>query len=186
MITAGLLVRVTAKPGTGLDAEDLLRTALRLARSERQTSASLLLRFDAAHYALVCLFTDDLARREHLAGAAAQALHYRACLFAAPADATPLDAVALDPWLLDGAASFRFGAVGVSPTGTAETRSEGTRTAAVTGRAPCGDHVVVRLGDAPMRGAGACTLLPPEGVDELVVLSDPPVRLPGTGATLRA
>jgi hypothetical protein len=91
MITAGLLVRLDAKPGIGGDADELLRLVHRLACDEPQTVASFLLRFAAGRYGLLDLFECELARREHEAGAASQGISYRACLFAAPPTTVPFE-----------------------------------------------------------------------------------------------
>lgn len=77
MLTTGVLVRVTATRGREPDAEEFLDAVLRLATREQHTETSLLLTFGGGQYALLDLFTDELARREHLAGAARQAIAYR-------------------------------------------------------------------------------------------------------------
>ena len=77
-ITHGVLVRLAPRPGRHDDAEELLDAVLRLSNNEPHTETSLLLRFHNGDYGLLDLFTDELARREHLAGAARQAIAYRA------------------------------------------------------------------------------------------------------------
>ena len=97
MISSGLLVRMIATPGREAEAEELLVAVLHLAERETQTEASFLLRFGHGVYATLDLFLDELARREHLAGAASQAIHYRSRdLFAPPPVHTLLDVPAYD------------------------------------------------------------------------------------------
>ncbi|MFN8051367.1 MAG: hypothetical protein U0Q22_08030 [Acidimicrobiales bacterium] len=117
MISSGLLVRMIAAPGREAEAEELLVAVLRIAERETQTEASFLLRFGVGVFATLDLFLDDMARREHLAGAAAQAIHYRSRdLFAPPPTQTLVDVVAHDlpaPHLLGGltdGAMLSFGA----------------------------------------------------------------------------
>lgn len=81
-ITHGVLVRLRPKPGREHQVAELLDAVLDLAGHEAHTATSFLMRFAASseaalEYGLLDLFTDELSRREHLAGAARQAIAYR-------------------------------------------------------------------------------------------------------------
>lgn len=90
VITKGVLVRVRPRSDREAEVEDLLDAVLRLSTREQHTETSFLMRFADGAYALLDLFTDERSRREHLAGAARQAVAYRARdLF----DGTPTDAL---------------------------------------------------------------------------------------------
>ena len=82
-------MRLTARPGTGTDVDELLAAVLQLCAAETCTEASLVARFGNGRFAFLSLFADDLARRQHLAGAASQAISYRRGLF----DANPQTAI---------------------------------------------------------------------------------------------
>ncbi|HNI35388.1 MAG TPA: hypothetical protein PLV93_08300 [Microthrixaceae bacterium] len=81
-ITHGVLVRLRPKPGREQQVAELLDAVLDLSGHEAHTATSFLLRFATPgdvvpEYGLLDLFTDELSRREHLAGAARQAIAYR-------------------------------------------------------------------------------------------------------------
>lgn len=76
-ITSGVLVRVRPRAGREDDVEEFLDQVLRLSTREQRTETSLLMRFAGGAYAMLDLFTDEQARRQHLYGAARQAIAYR-------------------------------------------------------------------------------------------------------------
>ena len=86
MVTVGLLVRLTAKPGKALELEQFLRSALPLVESEPATTAWFALKFGTFSFGIFDAFPDDTGRQAHLAGRVAAALMERAAdlLAAAP------------------------------------------------------------------------------------------------------
>jgi quinol monooxygenase YgiN len=78
MVTVGLLVRLTARPGKELEVEDLLRSALPIAEREPGTTAWFALKFGASSFGIFDAFPHDAARQAHLAGGVAAALMTRA------------------------------------------------------------------------------------------------------------
>jgi quinol monooxygenase YgiN len=78
MVTVGLFVRLTAKPGKELELEDFLRSALPLVEREPGTTAWFALQFDSSRFGIFDAFPNDVARQEHLAGSVAAALIERA------------------------------------------------------------------------------------------------------------
>jgi len=79
-ITHASLVRVRPKPDRAEEAAEFLDDVLALASREAHTETSFLMRLGSGCdvvYGFLDLFTDELARREHLAGAARQAIAYR-------------------------------------------------------------------------------------------------------------
>lgn len=92
-ITHGVLVRVRPKAGRVDEVEELMDAVLQLSDRELHTETSLLMRFED-EFALLDLFRDERSRREHLYGAARQAIAYRARdLFDHVPDNTLLDVV---------------------------------------------------------------------------------------------
>jgi len=78
MVTVGLLVRLTAKPGKEAELTDLLQQALSLVENEPATTAWFAVRFTQTSFGIVDVFPDDAGRRVHLVGRVASALRSRA------------------------------------------------------------------------------------------------------------
>jgi len=78
MVTVGLLVRLTARPGKEAELEDFLRSALPLVEREPGTTAWFALKFNSSSFGIFDAFPHDVARQEHLAGNVAAALMERA------------------------------------------------------------------------------------------------------------
>jgi quinol monooxygenase YgiN len=74
MASKGLLVRMDAKHGKGVENEDFLRSALPLVRAEPGTQAWFALRFGRGEYGIFDVFSDDTGRDSHLNGDVAKAL----------------------------------------------------------------------------------------------------------------
>jgi quinol monooxygenase YgiN len=78
MVTVGLLVRLTAKPGKEAELTELLQQALSLVENEPATTAWFAVRFTQASFGIFDAFPDDAGRRAHLVGRVASALRTRA------------------------------------------------------------------------------------------------------------
>ena len=78
MVTVGLLVRLTAKPGKETELTELLQQALSLVENEPATTAWFAVRFTQASFGVFDAFPDDAGRRAHLVGRVASALRTRA------------------------------------------------------------------------------------------------------------
>jgi quinol monooxygenase YgiN len=95
MVTVGLLVRLTAKPGKELELEQFLRSALPLVEDEPGTTAWFALKFGPLRFGIFDAFPHETARQAHLAGGVAGALMARAAdLLAAPPDIEYVDTFA--------------------------------------------------------------------------------------------
>ena len=95
MVTVGLLVRLTAKPGKELELEDLLRSALPLVEREPGTTAWFALQFDSSRFGIFDAFPNDAGRQAHLSGKVAAALMAKASdLFAKPPAIEKVDVLA--------------------------------------------------------------------------------------------
>lgn len=77
MVTAGLLIRIEAKPGKAAEVEALLNSALTRVREEPGTIAWFGLRLGPSTFGVFDAFPDDAGRQAHLA-ANADALQARA------------------------------------------------------------------------------------------------------------
>jgi len=77
MVTVGLLVRLTAKPGKEAELTELLQQALSLVENEPATTAWFAVRFTQASFGIFDAFPDDAGRRAHLVGRVASALRTR-------------------------------------------------------------------------------------------------------------
>lgn len=77
MLNCAVLRSLNARPGRDDDATALLVQVRRLANREPHSMGSHLVRLDDGTFATLDLFGDELSRRHHLAGAAAQAISYR-------------------------------------------------------------------------------------------------------------
>ena len=92
MVTVGLLVRLTAKPGQEVELEQFLRSALPLVEDEPDTTAWFALKFGPFSFGIFDAFPDETARQAHLAGRVAAALMARAAdLLTAPPDIEYVD-----------------------------------------------------------------------------------------------
>jgi len=78
MVTTGVLVRLTVRPGKEAEAETFLREALPLAQAEPATTAWFALRLGPSTFGIFDAFPDAAGRQAHLAGAIASALMARA------------------------------------------------------------------------------------------------------------
>ncbi len=95
MVTVGLQVTLSAKPGKEEELEAFLKSALPLAENEPDTTAWFAIKIDASTYGIFDVFPDDGGRQAHLNGPIAAALMSKAdeLLSAAP-DIKPIDVLA--------------------------------------------------------------------------------------------
>ena len=95
MVTAGLLVRVEAKPGKEADVEEFLRGGLSIVEEEPATTAWFAIRFGQSEFGIFDVFPDDAGRDTHLTGAVAKALMENAStLLAEPPRIEKIDVLA--------------------------------------------------------------------------------------------
>ena len=95
MITAGLYVRLEAKPGKEKDVEAFLKSAVPLVEAEPATIAWFAIRMGAATFGIFDVFPDDEGRKAHLSGRVAAALQEKATeLLAQPPRIEPIDILA--------------------------------------------------------------------------------------------
>ncbi len=95
MVTAGLIVRLEAKPGKERQLASFLAAALPLVRDEPETVAWFALRTDGSSFAIVDAFPDEAGRQAHLGGAVAAALvEHAAELLATPPEIEQVDVLA--------------------------------------------------------------------------------------------
>lgn len=95
MVTVGLLVTVTAKPGKEADLAAFLASALPLAEAEPDTTAWFAVKIDDATFAIFDVFPGDEGRQAHLNGPIAAALMANASeLLAVAPDIKPIDVLA--------------------------------------------------------------------------------------------
>ncbi|MBA3252051.1 MAG: antibiotic biosynthesis monooxygenase [Geodermatophilaceae bacterium] len=95
MVTKGLLVTVTAKPGKESDVASFLESALPLAQDEPDTTAWFAIKIDDSTYGVFDVFPSDEGRQTHLNGPIAAALMAKADeLFSSPPDIKPIDVLA--------------------------------------------------------------------------------------------
>ena len=93
MVTVGLLVTMTAKPGKEHELAAFLRAAVQVAQSEADTNAWFALSLGDMTFGVFDAFTGQAARQAHLR--AAQALAGEAeDLLASPPDIKPVDILA--------------------------------------------------------------------------------------------
>jgi quinol monooxygenase YgiN len=93
MVTVGLLVTMTAKPGKEQELATFLRTAVEVARAEPDTAAWFALSLGDMTFGVFDAFTGQAGRQAHLR--AAQALAAQAeYLLASPPDVKPVDILA--------------------------------------------------------------------------------------------
>jgi quinol monooxygenase YgiN len=95
MITAGLYVRLEAKPGSERQVEAFLRDALPMVEAEPATKAWFAIRMGPATFGIFDVFPDDEGRQAHLSGKVAAALQTKASeLLAQPPRIEKIDIVA--------------------------------------------------------------------------------------------
>jgi quinol monooxygenase YgiN len=74
MVTVGLLVRLTAKPGKEADVAAFLRSGLPIVQAEPATVAWFAIQLGPTTFGIFDAFPDELGRQAHLAGRVAAAL----------------------------------------------------------------------------------------------------------------
>lgn len=95
MVTVGLLVTMSAKPGKEKELADFLAGALPLAQAEPETTAWFAVKIDDSTYGIVDFFPSDAGRQAHLNGPIAAALMDKAGeLLSAPPEIKPIDVLA--------------------------------------------------------------------------------------------
>ncbi|MGI8798568.1 MAG: putative quinol monooxygenase [Pseudonocardia sp.] len=95
MVTVGLLVTVTAKPGKQDELAAFLASALPLAQAEPATAAWFAFKIDDSTFGIFDVFPDAAGRQAHLDGPIAAALMGKADeLLAGPPDIKPIDVLA--------------------------------------------------------------------------------------------
>ncbi len=95
MVTVGLLVTVTAKPGKQDELAAFLASALPLAQAEPDTAAWFAFKIDDSTFGIFDVFPDAAGRQAHLDGPIAAALMGKAEeLLAGPPDIKPIDVLA--------------------------------------------------------------------------------------------
>lgn len=95
MVTVGLLVTVTAKPGKEAEVASFLESALPMAQDEPATTAWFAVKIDDSTYGIFDVFPDDGGRQTHLNGPIAAALMSKADdLFSSPPQIKPVDVLA--------------------------------------------------------------------------------------------
>ncbi|MFN8051552.1 MAG: hypothetical protein U0Q22_08965 [Acidimicrobiales bacterium] len=80
MIVNGVLVELTARPDSSGELDEILERVLRLADDEVQSELNVLLVADDHTRTVLHFFMDPVARAEHMAGPASQAIAYSARL----------------------------------------------------------------------------------------------------------
>jgi len=95
MVTVGLLVHLTAKPGKQEELAAFLASALPLAEAEADTTAWFAIRIDDTTFGIFDAFPGAEGRQAHLDGPIAAALMSKADeLLASPPDIKPVDVLA--------------------------------------------------------------------------------------------
>lgn len=93
MVTVGLLVTMTAKPGKELELADFLRAAVEVARSEPDTAAWFAISLGDMTFGVFEAFTGQAGRQTHLRAAEALAAEAEPLLASAP-NIKPVDILA--------------------------------------------------------------------------------------------
>lgn len=93
MVTVGLLVTMTAKPGKELELAAFLRDAVEVARTEPDTAAWFALSLGDMRFGVFEAFTGQAGRQAHLRAAQALASKAEDLLASAP-EITPVDVLA--------------------------------------------------------------------------------------------
>ncbi|MBA2414918.1 MAG: antibiotic biosynthesis monooxygenase [Geodermatophilaceae bacterium] len=95
MVTVGLQVTLTAKPGKEEELASFLESALPLAQQEPDTTAWFAIKLDDSTYGVFDVFPSDDGRQAHLNGPIAAALMDKADdLLSSPPDIKPIDVLA--------------------------------------------------------------------------------------------
>jgi quinol monooxygenase YgiN len=84
MVTVGLLVTMTAKPGKELELADFLRAAVEVARAEPDTAAWFAISLGDMTFGVFEAFTGQAGRQAHLRAAEALAAEAEPLLASAP------------------------------------------------------------------------------------------------------
>jgi quinol monooxygenase YgiN len=93
MVTVGLLVTMTAKPGKELELADFLRQALSVAQAEPDTAAWFAIRMDDMSFGVFEVFGGQAGRSAHLVAANALVTQAEG-LLASPPAIKPVDVLA--------------------------------------------------------------------------------------------
>ncbi|MBA3418992.1 MAG: putative quinol monooxygenase [Geodermatophilaceae bacterium] len=95
MVTVGLQVTLSAKPGKEEELGSFLESALPLAQQEPDTTAWFAIKLDDSTYGVFDVFPSDDGRQAHLNGPIAAALMEKADdLLSSPPDIKPIDVLA--------------------------------------------------------------------------------------------
>ncbi len=95
MVTVGLWVPLTAKPGKEEEVARFLEGGRALVDDEPDTTAWFAVRLSSSEFAIFDVFPDDSGRQAHLSGKVAEALMAQADdLFAKPPDIQQVDVIA--------------------------------------------------------------------------------------------
>ena len=95
MVTAGLYVRMEAKPGKEAEVATFLRGALPLVNAEPDTTAWFAIQMGPSTFGIFDVFPSDAGRQAHLGGAVAAALMNQAPdLFSKPPEINQIDVLA--------------------------------------------------------------------------------------------
>jgi len=95
MVTVGLWVPLTAKPGKEEEVARFLEGGRALVDDEPDTTAWFAVRLSSSEFAIFDVFSDDSGRQAHLSGKVAEALMAQADdLFAKPPDIQQVDVIA--------------------------------------------------------------------------------------------
>ncbi len=96
MVTVGLWVPLTAKPGKEEDVARFLESGRALVDEEPDTTAWFAVRLSSSEFAIFDVFPHDSGRQAHLSGKVAEALMAQADdLFAKPLDIQQVDVIAV-------------------------------------------------------------------------------------------
>jgi quinol monooxygenase YgiN len=95
MVSVGLLVRLSAKPGKEAEVAGFLEAGLSLVEEEPETIAWFAIQLGPSEFGIFDAFPDDAGRQAHLAGRVAAALMAQAPeLLAQPPVIEPVDVLA--------------------------------------------------------------------------------------------
>ena len=95
MVTVGLWVPLTAKPGKEEEVAQFLAGAQALVEAEPDTTAWFAVRLSSSEFGIFDVFPDDSGRQAHLSGKVAEALMAQADdLFASPPEIKQFDVLA--------------------------------------------------------------------------------------------
>ena len=94
MVTVGLLIRLSAKPGKEAEVETFLEGVMPIIRDEPATTALFGVRFGPAEYGIFNAFPDEAGRAAHVSGLAAAMFGRADELFASAPSVEPVDILA--------------------------------------------------------------------------------------------